>query len=297
MDAWMDPNDQALMAGLEALGPLLLGPRKHPEGDEDGQQPKRHKAKAKDAQSSEGPNQEAIMPLLKLMGQLILSHERSIQLTQRQDCFVLFCQNRPEGIVPHLTALATKWREEWPQQKDNIRWPNLRTYLLKGVITELHRRVQQLASSKQGDQLWDVAVSKGTILPDGGWSFQKWAPESKQLVRAARNPVTMPQMLRNLQLLEELLQSNAHVARFQSLRNNNQDAIPWILQINHRETEVWEVLVDLCHNTVWSLLGMSVKQHSQSLSKPAMLLQQTLGKGQASQGKSRGRGKGPKVTS
>ena len=237
------------------------------------------------------------MPLLKLMGQLILSHERSIQLTQRQDCFVLFCQNRPEGIVPHLTALATKWREEWPQQKDNIRWPNLRTYLLKGVITELHRRVQQLASSKQGDQLWDVAVSKGTILPDGGWSFQKWAPESKQLVRAARNPVTMPQMLRNLQLLEELLQSNAHVARFQSLRNNNQDAIPWILQINHRETEVWEVLVDLCHNTVWSLLGMSVKQHSQSLSKPAMLLQQTLGKGQASQGKSRGRGKGPKVTS
>ena len=76
---------------------------------------------------------------------------------------------------------------------------------MKGVITELHRRVQQLANSKQGDQLWEVALSKGTILPDGGWGFQKWAPESKQLVRAARSPIAMPQMLRNLQLLEELL--------------------------------------------------------------------------------------------
>ena len=291
----MDSNDQALMAGLEALGPLLLGPRKHPEGEDEEQQPKRHKAKAKEDKGSDGHSQEAIMSLLKLMGQLILSHERSIQLNQRQDCFVLFCQNRPEGIVPHLTALATKWREEWPQQKDNIRWPNLRTYLMKGVITELHRRDQQLANSKQGDQLWEVALSKGTILPDGGWGFQKWAPESKQLVRAARSPIAMPQMLRNLQLLEELLQSNAHVARFQSLRNSSQDAVPWILQINHRESEVWEALVDLCHNTVWSLLGMSVKQHSQTLSKPAMLLQQTLGKGQAHQGKNRGRGKGPKA--
>ena len=116
----MDSNDQALMAGLEALGPLLLGPRKHPEGEDEEQQPKRHKAKAKEDKGSDGHSQEAIMSLLKLMGQLILSHERSIQLNQRQDCFVLFCQNRPEGIVPHLTALATKWREEWPQQRSGL---------------------------------------------------------------------------------------------------------------------------------------------------------------------------------
>jgi len=104
----------------------------------------------------------------------------------------------------------------------------------------------------------------------------------------------MAQMLRNLQILEEHFQSNAHVVRFQSLKNtqSSQEAIPWILQISHREAEAWELMVELCHNTVWSLLGMSVKQHSQVLSKPALLLQQAMGKGHNPQGKSRGRGKG-----
>ena len=294
MDALMDPNDQALMDGLAALGPLLLGSRKHHEGSVEEQHPKRHKAKAKEEQDLDGHNKEAITTLLRLMGQLLLNHERSIQLNQRQDCFVLFCQNRPEGIVPHLTMLASKWREEWPQQKDNLRWPNLRTYLMKGVITELLRRVQQLAATKPGDQLWDVAVSKGTIHPDGSWGYQKWSQETKQLIKASRSPVAMAQMIRNLQILEEQFQSNAHVVRFQSLKNtqSSQEAIPWILQISHREAEAWELLVELCHNTVWSLLGMSAKQHSQVLSKPALLLQQAMGKGQNPQGKSRGRGKG-----
>ena len=110
MDALMDPNDQALMDGLAALGPLLLGSRKHHEGSVEEQHPKRHKAKAKEEQDHDGLNKEAITTLLRLMGQLLLNHERSIQLNQRQDCFVLFCQNRPEGIVPHLTMLASKWR-------------------------------------------------------------------------------------------------------------------------------------------------------------------------------------------
>ncbi|CAL1163756.1 unnamed protein product [Cladocopium goreaui] len=254
MDALMDPNDQALMDGLAALGPLLLGSRKHHEGSVEEQHPERHKAKAKEEQDHDGLNKEAITTLLRLMGQLLLNHERSIQLNQRQDCFVLFCQNRPEGIVPHLTMLASKWREEWPQQKDNLRWPNLRTYLMKGVITELLRRVQQLAATKPGDQLWDVAVSKGTIHPDGSWGYQKWSQETKQLIKASRSPVAMARVIRGLQILEGRLQSNAHVVRFQSLKNtqSSQEAIPWILQISHREAEAWELLVELCHNTVWS---------------------------------------------
>ncbi|CAL1139392.1 unnamed protein product [Cladocopium goreaui] len=166
MDALMDPNDQALMEGLAALGPLLLGSRKQQEGSVEEQHPKRHKAKARDDQEHDGLNKEAITTLLRLMGQLLLSHERSIQLNQRQDCFVLFCQNRPEGIIPHLATLASKWREDLPQQKDNMRWPNLRTYLMKGVITELHRRVQQLASSKPGDQQRHHSPGRELELPE-----------------------------------------------------------------------------------------------------------------------------------
>jgi len=292
MDALMDPSDQALMEGLTALGPLLLGNRRLHEVSADEQHNKRHKSKGKNDSSSDGLQPEAVHAMLKLMGQLILSHERSTQLSQRQDCFVMFCQNRPEGIVPHLTCLAKTWREEWPKQQDNQRWLNLRTYLVQGVIKELLRRVQQLANSKAGDQLWEVATTKGTILPDGSWGYQKWSTETKQLIKAPKPPMTMQVMLRTLQTLEDLLDSNAHVIQFKSLRTD-QPTIPWLLQLTHRETEVWDLLGELCHNSVWSLLGMSVKRHNQALSKQAMLLQKTLGKGE---GKNKGQGKGTKTS-
>ena len=288
MDALMDPNDQALMEGLSALGPLLLGNRRQQEVLADEQHTKRHKARAKN--DSDGPSQEAVTSMLRLMAQLILSHERSLQLSQRQDCFVMFCQNRPEGIVPHLTCLASKWREEWPKQRDNLSWPNLRTYLLQGVIKELRRRVQQLASSKPGEQLWDVALSKGTILPDGAWGYQKWSVETKQLVKAPKKPMPMATMLRTLETLEDLLDSNQHVVQFRSLRTD-QTTIPWLLQLTHRETEAWDLLGELCHNTAWSLLGMSIKRHNQALSKQAVMLQKAIGQGEnRTKGKGKGRG-------
>ncbi|CAL1169052.1 unnamed protein product [Cladocopium goreaui] len=248
MDALMDPNDQALMDGLQALGPLLLGARKHLDGNDD-HQPKRHKAAAKDAASND-QSAEAMASMLRLMAQLTLSHERSIQLQLRQDCFVLFAQDRPEGIIPHLKVLAQSWKEKAPSHVDDLKWPNLRTHLMAGVVAELHCRVQQLAASKKGEQLWDLAVEKGTLLPDGSWGYQKWCPESKQLKRAARAPLSMQQMLRNLQSLEELLQSNSHVQKFHSLRTD-QSTVPWLLQLSHRDSDAWYLLQDLCQNTAW----------------------------------------------
>ena len=100
----MDPNDQALMDGLQALGPLLLGARKHLDGNDD-HQPKRHKA-SQDGALADPASAAAMTDMLRLMAQLILSHERAIQLQLRQDCFVLFAQDRPEGIIPHLKAMA-----------------------------------------------------------------------------------------------------------------------------------------------------------------------------------------------
>ena len=207
MDALMDPNDQALMEGLSALGPLLLGNRRQQEVLADEQHTKRHKARAKN--DSDGP----------LPGSRHLDaaadgatdpQPRKKSAAQPAPGTASLCsaKNRPEGIVPHLTCLASKWREEWPKQRDNLSWPNLRTYLLQGVIKELRRRVQQLASSKPGEQLWDVALSKGTILPDGAWGYQKWSVETKQLVKAPKKPMPMATMLRTLETLEDLLDSN-----------------------------------------------------------------------------------------
>ena len=289
MDALMDPNDQALMDGLQALGPLLLGARKHLDGNDD-HQPKRHKAASPAGASTDPAQTEAMATMLRLMAQLVLSHERSIQLQLRQDSFDLFAQDRPEGIIPHLKALAQSWRDQAPKHQDDQKWPTLRTHLVAGVVAELHRRVQQLAASKKGEPLWDLAVEKGTLLPDGSWGFQRWCHDTKQLKRASRPALPMPQMLGNLQSLEDLLQSNRHVQKFHSLKTT-QTTVPWLLQLSHRDSDAWYLLQDLCQNTVWSLLGMSVKQHNMALSKPAQMLQDTLNHLPTTQTKGRGKGK------
>ena len=290
MDALMDPNDQALMEGLSALGPLLLGARKHQEGNEGDLANKRHKAARGDAQAADLQAKETMTNLLRLMTQVLLNHDRALQLQLRQDCFVMFAQSREDGILPLLTQMAKTWRDQAPQQRDNIRWPTLRTHLMGGLVTELHRRAKQVANSKPGEPLWDVAINKGALLPDGSWAYQKWSPESKQLIRAAHPPIPMERMLRDLQTLEDLLKSNRHVVKFQSLRND-QETIPWLLQLSHRDSDVWELMHDLCNNTIWTLLGMSVKQHNQVLSKPALQLHATLGKGTSWPSKGKGKTK------
>lgn len=287
MDGLMDPNDQALMDGLAVLGPILLGSRKHQEGNEGDWGNKRHKGHS-GAQDDGQPAKEAMTGLLRLMAQVILNHDRALQLRDRQDCFVMFAQSREDGILPLLTKMAKEWKDQAPQQKDNIRWLTLRTHLVGGLLTELLRRAQQVSGSKVGEALWDTATGNGTLLPCGSWPFQQWSVEQKQLVRSAHPPVPMDRMLRNLQVLTDLFQSNQHVVKFQCLRQD-QTTVPWILQLTHRDSDAWMLLHDLCHNTIWTLVGMSVKMHSLVLSKQAMQLQDMLGKG--SSGPSKGRGK------
>ena len=99
----------------------------------------------------------------------------------------------------------------------------------------------------------------------------------------------MKRLLKELQHLVELLQDDTQVMRFHSLKTHAQ-VVPWFLQLTIRDDSVWRILDDLTQNTVWSLLGVSLKTHTQSLSKPAQILNQltTPGKGH-SQGKGMGK--------
>ena len=77
MDALMDPNDQALMEGLSALGPLLLGARKYQEGNEGDLANKRHKGTRGDDQA-DLQARETMTNLLRLMAQVLLNHDRAL---------------------------------------------------------------------------------------------------------------------------------------------------------------------------------------------------------------------------
>ena len=87
-----------------------------------------------------------------------------------------------------------------------------------------------------------------------------------------------------------LLQDNSHIVRFHNLRAQ-QDIVPWCLQVTMRDPEMWTLLNDPTHCTVWGLLGMSVKQHNQQMSKQAQVVADLLGKPQAHFPKGTGKGK------
>ena len=228
------------------------------------------------------------MGMMKVMATLILQHEKSIQLLHRQDSFIYFCQVSPQGAVPVLTQLAVDWKNLKQQNPDSPAIPTMRTFLFRGMIKEVHLRVQKMGKSRKGEDLWDKAIQRGILQQDGSWTYQKWNPEEKRLVQAAKSALPMDRLLRQLQHMEELLEDNSHVIRFHSLKAQA-TIVPWYLQISMRQEELWLILGELQQLGMWSLLGLSMKAHSQSQSKQAQLLQQCLHQNGP---KNKGRGKG-----
>ena len=106
---------------------------------------------------------------------------------------------------------------------------------------------------------------------------------------AAKTPLSMDRLLKQLQYLEELLEDSTHIVRFHSLKAQT-TVVPWYLQLSMRQEEVWIIMGELQQLSMWSLLGLSVKIHNQAQSRQAQLLQQCLQQ-QTKGGKSQGKGK------
>lgn len=281
-----DSQDQDLMDSLQTLAPLLLGTRKQESGNDD-RTNKRHKGPRAEEQ---GDRQvQALTQVVKAMAQLLLNHERSIQTMHHQDSYVIFARTHPIGMMPIMATLAKDWKEKAPQNQENPQWLTLRSHLLRGLLQELLTRVVQIQESQPGQQLWDTAVAKQTILQDGSWVYMKWSQTDQQLHPTKRQPIPMGQMVKLLKVLISALQDNMHVLRFQSLKTQN-DVTPWLLQLTLRDSELWSTFNELTGNSVWGLMAMSLKRHQQVYSRQAQQLADLMGKG-------KGRGKGKTVKS
>ena len=76
--------------------------------------------------------------MLKVLAQIALTHEKSLQLLHRHDCYVLYAQSDPQGAIPLLASLAKTWRDQYQQQMDRPNWLTMRTFLMAGLMKELH---------------------------------------------------------------------------------------------------------------------------------------------------------------
>ncbi|CAL1150106.1 unnamed protein product, partial [Cladocopium goreaui] len=291
----LDPNDMELLASFRELGPLLQAASRYQRDLEEEPHSKRPKQEVGHEEAKpvavQPQVQGAMMGMMKVMARLLLQHERSIQLLHRQDSFVFYAQVSPQGAVPLLTQAAVEWKDLHQKNPGSLKVPTLRTHLMKTLTKEIHRRVQQMSNSSKGTELWDRAVDRGVLLPDGSWPYQRWSHTDHRLIPAARPPLPMARLLKQLQHMEELLEDSTHVIRFQSLKAQP-TVIPWYLQICMRTDEIWLILTELQQLAMWSLLGLTLKAHQQGQCKQAQLLQQCLQQN-PSNAKGKGKGKAP----
>lgn len=232
------------------------------------------------------PTQQNLMQMRRLMAQVVLQHDKALQLHHRRECFVLFVQSSPGSALTVLTQQTLEWRNKMAKEPEHPKWLNLRTYLLRSLILELQQRLVKLSQSTGGQALWDKAVSEGAIQADGSWPFMKWCHSSKKMIHSHRPPMSMARALKDVQYLSELLEENGQVLRFHGVKPQA-TIVPWLLQVSMREQEVWRILESWAQSSLWTLIGVSLKVHSQLTSKPAQALEAMLHNHQP-----KGRGKG-----
>ena len=240
-----------LMNSFASLGPLLMQASQYHRSNDDEPNPKKFRNALVKQEEEPGPNQKALLGLVKLMAQVIIQHDRAIQMQHKQTCFVLFVQTSPGSALGVLTQQALAWKTQ--TSTDQAKPLTLRTFLLRSVILELQTRLVKLSQSSQGNQIWDTAVQEGVILADGSWPYQHWCHKEKKLIRSHRQPMGMARTLKEVQLLTELLNEEGQVMRFHRLKPQA-TVVPWMIELSIRETEMWTTLMGMTQSTLWTLM-------------------------------------------
>ena len=207
---------------------------------------------------------------------------------QSTDSFVLFFQQDPKGVLKDLVAQTQDWQALRAQTPSAVTAP-LRQHLVQWFLTEILDRLSKVAKSPKTDELHQTCLQKQIVLEDLSWPYKKWDQQSQVLVVDKRKPISMNKMLGHFQELVEDFRDPSLTVRFQSMATSAKTAtVPWRLQLNLRSNRAYDLLHTLCHNSVWHLMGTSLKAHTVQQSGLALSLQTMIN---PSKGQGKGKGK------
>ena len=279
----LSKEDTEMLDIFKHLSPLLKKEKyPRPEGDRDTK-----KVKREDAQKEGTPE---VMTLLRAMGQLLLRVDADQQAMKRQDSWICFMQTESQALLPSLILKATEWKTQQTETSSQPeQYQPLRCCLAQHLATTMLQRLHHLAQCGETDQLMILAKLHGVLTPDNQFPFQRWNPHTQGLRQTGQQPICLKRMIKYAEQLVEILKDPTVTIRFHSMKPpDNETVVPWLWQISMRADDLQVLLTTLQGSTMWSLLGMSMKAHTQGQSKPALLLRDLLGKGT---GKSKSKGK------
>ena len=295
MDASMEDSDSTISAQMmetfKELAPLLDQSLRLAPNPRKTKAPRRggpNNPDAAETMQQQKPTGKALQ-LLTTMAQLIVRHDQEMNSLRRTDQFILFLNPDPTGALHLLIQESAMWKKQM-ESKSNMLLQPLRQHLVLALLKALSTNAGKIVESKDTDQLYQTSVQKGLILADRSFPFHRW--DGTQLVIDKKHPISAQKMFQHLTELQEMMLDKEMIVRFHALRapsDQNTKAVPWRLQINLRSDRAYDLLYQLCHNSVWMAVGATMKQHSLSQSPMATTLQNLMGK-------SKGRGKGQNKT-
>eukprot|EP00435_Cladocopium_sp_Y103_P007029 s1036_g2.t1 len=202
-----------------------------------------------------------------------------------------FLNRAPEGALQLLLTETVQWKKDMEDALKSKTMLSLRQHLMLTLLKALRARMDQLIAAQDTEALYTTSVQKGLILADRSFPFHRWDSASRQLVLDKKAPISAKKMAQHLDELQEMMLDRELVVRFHALRppSTQGDApIPWRLQVHMRADRPYELLFQMAHNSIWMLLGASMKPHTMGQSSMATQLMSML---QTTSNKGRGKGK------
>lgn len=256
--------------------------------------PKRRKDEHKRDEDSTSRDSAHLHQMLLTMARLILRHEQEIQGLHRVDTFMIFCNREPSGLLQLLIQETGQWKKQL-EKPALVRMP-LRQHLFQAMLRHLLNQITRISKCSKEDDLMKALLKEGAILEDYSWPYLEWSKDQQRLVKNAKRPVTMPKMMEHVGELLEMATDSQLVQKFHSMNPQTAaDIVPWRLTLNLRSDPPWELLFQLAYNSIWALLGATLKPHSQMQSGLARNLQEMVntktpkGKGKGHKGSKGGK--------
>ena len=233
-----------------------------------------------------------VMKVLTTLAQLAIRHDQELQNLRRMDQFMLFLNHEPKGALHILLEETALWKKQLEGPSKST-MTSLRQHLVLSLLKQLRQRADQILASKDTEALYTTSVQKGVILADRSFPNHRWDSVAQKLTLDKKQPISAQKMCQHLEELSEMMLDPELVVRFHALQSphDSQKIIPWRLQLHLRSDRPYELMFQLAFNSIWMVLGASMKPHTQQVTPLASTLQTMVGK---PKGKGKGKSKASK---
>lgn len=189
--------------------------------------------------------------LIRSMAKLMLRQEEELSRLRIDTSWMLFLDNQPDGLVPVLQTTAEQWQQKFEANKVDA---SLKVILFLAMIREIGNR---LKGFPENEAQVTRAANVGWTTPGTGstgpmWHYQQWNPETRQVERSSRPPLSHHDALQHLETLMQRAGSPNTVTRFKAARRLEGDhaaaVVPFMLSLSLRSESA-----NLCHAALVAL--------------------------------------------